>query len=246
MINLKYYFLDAHRPLTTDEDLNRLLSISKSMSEKSKQKLSDSKDFLTDAEVEENTAFYNLWGYVSDELSSDTNSLESTNLQNTVKASRTLGTEEHIENIKKILLTDYKDNPNLLKTLQLLNFAKTIKDADDIFNKFVEKTEEEENFKEGLNNFIKVHKDTPIAYNTLLAEAHSLFTNEEIKNPYESDIVDINNEINRYRESIWKEIGLGEYYDGKIKVTKKTPNCITMNIGDKEIKFSKKRHEHSL
>lgn len=241
MINLKdYASFDARRPLTTDEDLNRLLSISKSMSEKSKQKEPDSDDFLTDEEVEENAALYNLWEYVSDELRFTSDPQNPTNPQDAVKVSRTLGTEEHIENIKKILLTDYKDNPSLLKTLQSLNFAETIQDADNIFNKFVEKTEEEENFREGLNDFIKVHKDTPIAYNTLLAEAHSLFTNEEIKNPYENDIVDINNEINRYRESIWKEIELGEYYDGKIKVIKKTPNCITMNIGDKEIKFSKK------
>jgi hypothetical protein len=62
MINLKdYASFDTRRPLITDEDLNRLLSISKSMSEKSKQKEPDSDDFLTDEEVEENAALYNLW-----------------------------------------------------------------------------------------------------------------------------------------------------------------------------------------
>ena len=146
---------------------------------------------------------------------------------------------EHINHLIELLNKDYDDKPGTLHVIANLTRASTKKDADLMFENFVNECDESDKFHDGVMELQEEVKNRGIVHNSLLEEAHYLFTKEEPKNPYEKDFNELNAYIASEKEKVWKALKVGSYYDNRVAITKKTKKYVTVEYGDKSRRFCK-------
>lgn len=147
--------------------------------------------------------------------------------------------DNHINRLVGLLLTDYSDKPGTMNTIADLTRSKSEKEADLIFNEFVRECEKSDLFHDGVMELQETVKNKGIIHNSLLEEAHFLFTKEEPKNPYEKEFQEIDAYIESEKEKVWKALKVGTYYNNSFSITKKTKKYVTVDYGDKSCRFCK-------
>lgn len=145
----------------------------------------------------------------------------------------------HINRLIDLLQKDYSDKPDTMKIIADLTRSKSEEEADFIFNEFVRECEESDLFHDGVMELQETVKNKGIIHNSLLEEAHFLFTKEEPKNPYEKEFQEIDAYIESEKEKVWKALKVGTYYDNRFAITKKTKKYVTVEYGDKSGRFCK-------
>lgn len=230
--------LDAYQPqspirTTTDEQLNKLFEMSRNIQKSHGFGLEES-GFIREHLIQTADEQYknDIKLYIENPV---INEIDGKNF----KISRPSNVDEHVEKLANVLKKDYTDKKGLTSVLQALSFVSTIEKADVIFNKFIESCEKSDEFMDGLEKFKNDVEKNGIAHHSLLEEAHSIFTNEPIKNPYENEYRQITEKIEAEKERVWKELKVGSYYYGNFAITKKTKKYITVEFGDRKERFSK-------
>ena len=217
-------FTATTHPLVDENQIANLLNISESMR---------TKRYGVDTYTDFDNCYNDTIDYLKDVYDSPEQTDECSIVSNDVEA--------YVSNIKKVLLNDYKNNPKTMNILVNLNYVKTVDEASMLFNNFVNDVESTESFIKGYHDFVKSHEGVKPKYNSMLAEAHEIFTGETVENPYISEFSKVDNQINIIKDKVWKKIKPGEYVDGRVKITKKTRCTLTINFwGIETIKFSKK------
>ena len=146
---------------------------------------------------------------------------------------------EHVDHLIRLLNKDYGDKPGTLHVIANLTRVATKKDADRMFEDFVNECDESDKFHDGVMELQEEVKNNGIIHNSLLEEAHFLFTKEEPKNPYEKEFQKISEHIEAEKEKVWKSLKVGKYYDNRVVITKKTKKYVTISYGKKEGRFCK-------
>lgn len=147
--------------------------------------------------------------------------------------------DSHINRLIDLLQKDYSDKPDTMKIIADLTRSKSEEEADFIFNEFVRECEESDLFHDGVMELQETVKNKGIIHNSLLEEAHFLFTKEEPKNPYEKEFQEIDAYIESEKEKVWKALKVGTYYDNRFDITKKTKKYVTIEYDDKSRRFCK-------
>ena len=147
--------------------------------------------------------------------------------------------ENHINRLISLLQKDYSDRPNTMNVICNLTKTESEEEANFMFNEFVKVCEESDLFHEGVIDLQETVKNKGIVHNSLLEEAHFLFTKEEPKNPYEKEFQEIDAYIEAEKEKVWKALKVGSYYDNRLAITKKTKKYVTVEYGDKSCRFCK-------
>lgn len=147
--------------------------------------------------------------------------------------------DNHINRLIDLLQKDYSDKPDTMKVIGDLTRSKSEKETDFIFNEFVRECEESDSFHDGVMELQETVKNKGIIHNSLLEEAHFLFTKEEPKNPYEKEFQEIDAYIESEKEKVWKALKVGTYYDNRFAITKKTKKYVTVEFGNESRRFCK-------
>ena len=145
----------------------------------------------------------------------------------------------HINQLIDLLQKDYSDKPGIWEVIVCLTRSESEEEADFIFNEFVRECEESDLFHDGVIELQETVKNKGIIHNSLLEEAHFLFTKEEPKNPYEKEFQEIDAYIESEKEKVWKALKVGTYYNNLFSITKKTKKYVTIEYGDKLGRFCK-------
>lgn len=147
--------------------------------------------------------------------------------------------DNHINRLIDLLQKDYSDKPDTMKIIADLTRSKSEEEADIIFNEFVRECEESDLFHDGVMELQETVKNKGIIHNSLLEEAHFLFTKEEPKNPYEKEFQEIDAYIEAEKEKVWKALKVETYYNNLFSIIKKTKKYVTIEYSDKSCRFCK-------